>query len=63
MDEKVRELLAVLAETPGKNQRLALETIAAYAYGMPTQPVAGEDGGPVRIEYEYVDEWGDGSQD
>lgn len=43
MTEEGWDLLAAMARTPGKDQRPALELIAAYAYGRPTQPIAGDD--------------------
>lgn len=42
-----------LARTPSKQQLPALELIAAYAYGKPTQPIDGDgEGGPIRVVWE-----------
>lgn len=43
MREEGWQHLVNLARTKGKDQRYALELIAHYAYGKPTQPIAGDD--------------------
>lgn len=43
MDEAGWGHLVQMATTPGRDQRPALELLAAYGYGKPTQPIAGDD--------------------
>ena len=45
------ELIAIAKDRKAKEQRFALELIAAYAYGKPKQGVelSGEGGGPVGV--------------
>ena len=43
MDDEGWEHLYELATTKNRDQRAALELISAYAYGKPTQPIAGDD--------------------
>lgn len=48
------EALIELTES-GRDQFAALQLIAAYAYGKPTQPITGLDDSAITIRVEYTD--------
>lgn len=45
-------------ETRGEHWPKAAEMLAAYGHGKPTQPVSGEDGGPLQVVIRMVDDDG-----
>lgn len=53
-DKHVLEAWAEEVVTRGKDWLEASKCLAAYGYGKPTQPVSGEDGGPVEVNARVI---------
>jgi hypothetical protein len=49
MDKDGWRALFAMVHEGGPNAYQALALIAAYAYGKPSQPITGEDGGPIQF--------------